>query len=75
VSVKVLVEVVGFGLNDAVILLGNPDGDSLTLPAKPLTGLTLTVTVPLAPRATLRLVGEAESVKFGPALTVRLIVV
>lgn len=70
VNVKVLDEFVGFGLKDAVILLGSPDRDNLTLPAKPLTGLTLTVTVPLAPRAILMLVGEAESVKFGPALTV-----
>ena len=71
VSVRVLEEVVGFGLNEAVILLGNPDKDSLTLPAKPFTGLTLTATVLLAPRAILMVVGEAESVKFGPALMVR----
>jgi hypothetical protein len=70
VSVKVLAEVVGFGLKEAVILLGNPDGNNLTLSVKPFTGETLMVTVPLVPRVILRLVGEAERVKFGPALMV-----
>ena len=65
VSVSVLVEVVGFGLNPAVTLLGRPEALKLTLPVKPFNGLTVTVLVPLPPCATLTLVGEAESVKFG----------
>ena len=44
--VSVLVEVAGFGLNDAVTPLGNPVADSVTLPLNPFTGVMLTVLVP-----------------------------
>jgi len=61
VSVSVLVPVVLVGLKDAVTPAGNPDADKLTLPVKPLVGLTVIVLVPLPPCATVTLVGEAES--------------
>jgi hypothetical protein len=62
VSVKVLVLVAGFGLNDAVTPLGKPDADKLTWPLKPFCTLTVMVLVPLAPCVMVRLLGEAESV-------------
>ena len=49
VSVNVLVEVVGFGLNPAVTPLGRPEALKVTLPLKPFTGLTVMVLVPLLP--------------------------
>jgi hypothetical protein len=58
----VLVVVVLPGLNAAVTPLGRPEAERLTLPLNPLSGLTVTVLVPLAPCATLTLLGEAESV-------------
>src|SRR6266851_3991206 len=60
VSVKVLVPVVLAGLKEAVTPLGNPDADKLTLPVKPFCGVTVTFVAPLAPCATLRLLGEAD---------------
>ena len=69
-SVKVLVAVAGFGLNDAVTPLGKPDADKLTLPPKPFCGVTAIVLVPLVPCVMLRLLGDAERVKFGAAVTV-----
>ena len=65
VSVSVLVVVVGFGLNPAVTPLGRPEALKVTLPVKPSTGVTVMVLVPLLPCVIVRLVGEAESVKFG----------
>jgi len=62
VRVRVLVPVVLDGLNDAVTPLGNPEADRLTLPLKPLDGVTVMVDVPLALWLTLRLVGDADSV-------------
>jgi hypothetical protein len=67
VSVKLLVPVVLAGLKLAVTPAGNPDADKLTLPLKPLVGLTVMVVLPLLPCVTERLVGEAESVKSGVA--------
>jgi hypothetical protein len=64
-SVSVLVAVAGFGLNDAVTPLGRPDADKLTLPLKPFCGVIVTVLVPLAPCVMLKLLGDAERVKFG----------
>ena len=64
VSVNVLVLVVLLGLNDAVTPLGRPDADKLTLALKPFCGLTVMVLAPLAPCVTLRLLGDAERVKF-----------
>jgi len=75
VSVSTLVEVAGFVPNAAVTPLGRPDAASITLPVKPFVGTTVIVLVPLAPCAMLKLVGLAESVKFGGGVTVRLIVV
>jgi hypothetical protein len=49
VSVKVLVAVVGFVLNDAVTPLGRPDAANVTLPVKPLWGATVMVLEPLDP--------------------------
>jgi hypothetical protein len=70
-SVNVLVPTVLAGLNDAVTPLGRPDTDKLTLPLNPFCGLTVTVLVPLAPWVIARLLGVADSVKFGGAVTVR----
>ncbi len=64
VSVNVLVLAVLLGLNDAVTPLGRPDADKLTLPLKPFCGVTVMVLAPLAPWVMLRLLGDAERVKF-----------
>jgi hypothetical protein len=74
-SVSVLVPVVLVGLNVAVTPLGMPDAARPTLPLKPLTAATEMVLVPLAPCVTVRLLGNAERLKFGAAFTVRLTVV
>ena len=76
-SVSVLVEVVLAGLKAAVTPAGRPEADRLTLPLKPFTGLTVIVLVTLRPRRTLKLTGDADSVKSGTtgALTVRVSVV
>jgi len=70
VNVNVLVVVVFAGLNDAVTPLGRPDADKATLPLKPLCGMTVTVLVPLAPCAKLKLLGEADRLKLGGNATV-----
>jgi hypothetical protein len=46
VRVSVLVEVAGFGLNDAVTPLGNPVAVRVTFPLKPFAGVMVTVLVP-----------------------------
>jgi len=74
-SVSVLVPVVLVGLNVAVTPLGMPDAARPTLPVKPLSAATVMVLVPLAPCVTVRLLGNAERLKFGAAFTVRLTVV
>ena len=61
VRVSVLAFVMLIGLNAAVTPLGKPVAERLTLPLNPFNGLTVMVLVPFAPRATLTLVGEAES--------------
>jgi hypothetical protein len=71
VSVKVLVLAVLAGLNEGVTPLGRPEADKATLPLKPLSGFTVIVLVPLEPCAMVRLLGEAERVKFGGGFTVR----
>lgn len=71
VSVKVLVLVALAGLNEAVTPLGRPAADKLTLPLKPLRGVIVMVLEPLDPCVMVRLVGEAESVKFGGGLTAK----
>ncbi len=75
VNVTVLLEVAGFGLNEAVTPLGNPDAVKVTLPVKPFEAVIVIVLVPLLPRVIVRLFGEADNVKFAAveAFTVRLI--
>lgn len=63
VSVRVLVDVAGFGLNDAVVPVPMPVAVSVTPLAKPPEGWIVIVLVPFEPRVMLTLVGEAESVK------------
>ncbi len=75
VNVSVLAEVEEFGLKVAVTPAGRLDAEKLTLPVKPRIGLMVIVDVPVLPRATLRLLGDAERLKFGPGFTVRAIVV
>ena len=70
VSVNVLVPLVLLGLKDAVTPRGRPEADKLTLPAKPPCGVTVMVEVTLAPRSTLKDLGEAERAKFGGVVTV-----
>src|SRR5215467_2469861 len=66
VSVSELVLVVGFVPKDAVTPLGKPEADRVTLPVKPLVGLTVIVLPPLAPPCTsVTFEGEAESEKLG----------
>jgi len=59
VSVNVLFEVVGFGLNAAVTPLGRPEATNVTLPLKPFEGTTAMVLVPLLPGGTVTLLGVA----------------
>ena len=56
---------------------GRPDAPKVTMPLKPFCGVTVIVLVPLAPRVTVRLLGDAERLKFdwAAAFTVRLTVV
>ena len=62
VNVTVLVLVVLLGLKDAVTPFGRPDADKLTVPLKPLCGVTVIVLEPLLPCAIVKLPGDAESV-------------
>ena len=75
VNVNVLAEAEAFGLKVAVTPVGRLDAEKLTLPVKPRIGLMVIVEVRVLPRATLRLLGDAERLKFGPRFTVRAIVV
>jgi hypothetical protein len=61
-SVSVLMAVAGFGLNDAITPLGRLEADKLTLPVKPFCGEIVIVLVPLVPRLTLTLLGDAARV-------------
>jgi hypothetical protein len=63
--------------NDAVTPLGIPEAENITVPPKPFVGVTVIVLDPLAPGAIVRLVGDADRLKFGgrtAAVTVRLTV-
>src|SRR6266404_3247515 len=53
------------GLKVAVTRAGNPLTLRLTVPVNPLTAPIVTVYLPVAPRATVRLAGETEIVKSG----------
>ena len=63
VRVRVLAPVVLVGLNKAFTPAGKPDVDRVTVPLKPLSALTVTVLIPLAPWMMVKLPGEAERVK------------
>ena len=65
VKVKTLLPVVGFVPKLAVTPEGRADVESDTLPVNPPLGVTVIVELPLVPCVTLKLLGEAESVKFG----------
>ena len=60
VSVNVLVPVVLLGLKEAVMPLGRPEADKLTLPVNPFCGVTVIVLVPMVPCTRLMLAGDAE---------------
>jgi len=68
VKVKALVEVVGFVPNEAVTPEGRAEFESVTLPVKPPLGVTVIVEEALLPCVTLKLLGEADSEKFGVAV-------
>jgi hypothetical protein len=73
VSVNVLVLAVLLlavlvGLNDAVTPLGMPDADKLTPLLKPFCGVTVMVLAPLVPCVSVKLLGAAETAKFGCGL-------
>jgi hypothetical protein len=63
-SVSALVLAVLLGLNDAVTPLGRPDADKLTLALKPPSGVTVIVLVPLVACVIVKVLGDAERVKF-----------
>jgi len=63
-----LVPVVGFGLNAAVVPLPKPDAVSVTLPVNPPVRLMVIVLVPFELRVIVTLVGEAEIVKLPDAV-------
>lgn len=65
-SVNALVPAVLAGLKDAVTPFGKPDIDKLTVPAKPFSGVTVIVLVPLVPCLSVMVFGEAEIEKLGP---------
>lgn len=69
-SVKVLVRVVGLGLNEPVTPLGKFAALRVTSWSKPSAGTTVIVVVPLLPCATVLGLGEAVSLKFPSARTV-----
>ena len=68
--VTVLVVAVLVGLNDAVTPCGRPEADKLALPMKPFCGVTVIVDATWLARARLNEFAEADSVKFGAAVTV-----
>jgi hypothetical protein len=74
VRVRVLVLVVLLGVNDAMTPLGMPEAPRPTAPVKPFRSLTVMVLVPLAPRAIVRMLCDADRLKsgFDAAFTVTL---
>lgn len=75
INVMVLVEVAGFVSNAATEPAGTPLATSDTLPLKPFTGAIVIVTDAWNMRNTSTLVLDADSVKFGGRVTLKLIVV
>ena len=72
VKVTTLVPVVGFVPKLAVTPEGRADVDRVTLPVNPPLGVTVIVELPLLPCVTVKLLGEADSEKFGPETTGKL---
>lgn len=70
-SVNVLDVVAGLGLNDGVTPEGSPETLRLTLLLNPFSRVTVIVVRAPVPRLMLKLLGEAESEKFGGAVTVK----
>src|SRR5439155_14879392 len=64
-SVRALDPVAELGLKEAVTPLGRPEADRETLLLKPFAGVMVIVLLPLEPRVTVTLLGEAERVKWG----------
>lgn len=75
VKVATLEVVEDAGLNATVTPVGIPEAAKVTLPVNGLTSVTVMVSVPLAPGATVRLAGEAERLKLPRPVTVSVIVV
>jgi len=73
-KVSVLVFVDAVGLKVAVTPVGSPLTENVTVPLKPLCGVTVMVLVPVAPSTTVTLAGVAARVKDGVPVTVSLIV-
>ena len=71
-AVLLAVSVMVLPAKDEVTPLGRPEAAKATLPVKPFKFVTVMALVPLAPRITVRLVGNAERLKSGAAFTVRL---
>lgn len=74
-KVKVLVPVAGFGVKAAVVPLRMPEADKVTPELNPFAGAMVMVAAPLLLRATLRLAGDTDRLKFGAGVTVSEIVV
>ena len=70
VNVITLDAVVGLVPNEAVTPVGRPEAARVTLPLNPLSGVTVTVSVPLLPPVTDKLGADGESVKLDVPLTV-----
>jgi hypothetical protein len=64
-KVTTLVPVVGFVPKVAVTPAGKPEAERVTLPVKPPDLFTVIVELPLLPRVTDKLLGDADSEKFG----------
>jgi len=64
-SVSMLVPVAGFELNEVVTPPGSPEAARFTLLLKPFCGVTVIVLIPLDPCTRVRLLGDADRVKFG----------
>ena len=68
-NVSKLEDVVGLVPKVAVTPAGRPEAERVTLPVKPPLGVTVIVELPLLPCVTVKLLGEADSEKFGPDTT------
>jgi hypothetical protein len=69
-SVNTVELLVLYGTNKAVTPLGRPMTAKLALPVNPFAGTIVTVELPVAPGAILRLVGDAVKAKYGAVVTV-----